>query len=542
MQSLGLEASYYGHAASGLLHVRPVLDLHTANDLKKFRLVADQTSALVRQFKGSLAAEHGVGIARTEYMREQLGDELLNVMRGIKQTFDPKNIFNPGKIFGFAYKIDNHLRNNFVRPIELPFQSRLAFAFKDRSFIGNLEQCNGCGGCLKQTGIMCPTFMATHDEVMSTRGRANIIRRSLELKANGHDPLKSAELDAALSNCLSCKGCTPECPSNVNLALLKAEMLHARWKRDGLPLREKIFSNVDLLGRIGCALPWLSNPIVDLSPVRSVMEKTLGISAKRSLPHYASERFDKWFAKNHRGGANRSRGRVILWDDTFVRYHEPNIGIAAVKVLEAIGFDVELAANRKCCGRPAFSQGNLDFAAELGQHNISQLSTLNSQPPILFLEPSCWSMFVEDYRELRVENAEKIAKRCFLFEQFVDDLLEHEPDALRFKERDTKVVIHPHCHAKSLVDPAFMQSLVARLPGRRATLLDTGCCGMAGAFGALAEKYELSKQVAADLLSKIDIEQPDVVVASGTSCRHQIVDLSERWPKHLAEVLADAIV
>jgi Fe-S oxidoreductase len=542
MQSLGLEASYYGHAASGLLHVRPVLDLHTASDLKKFRLVADQTSALVRQFKGSLAAEHGVGIARTEYMREQLGDELLNVMRGIKQTFDPKNIFNPGKIFGFAYKIDNHLRNNFVRPIELPFQSRLAFAFKDRSFIGNLEQCNGCGGCLKQTGIMCPTFMATHDEVMSTRGRANIIRRSLELKANGHDPLKSAELDAALSNCLSCKGCTPECPSNVNLALLKAEMLHARWKRDGLPLREKIFSNVDLLGRIGCALPWLCNPIVDLSPVRRVMEKTLGISAKRSLPHYASERFDKWFAKNHRDGANRSRGRVILWDDTFVRYHEPNIGIAAVKVLEAIGFDVELAVNRKCCGRPAFSQGNLDFAAELGQHNISQLSTLNSQPPILFLEPSCWSMFVEDYRELKVENAEKIAKRCFLFEQFVDDLLELEPDALRFKERDTKVVIHPHCHAKSLVDPAFMQSLVARLPGRRATLLDTGCCGMAGAFGALAEKYELSKQVAADLLSKIDIEQPDVVVASGTSCRHQIVDLSERWPKHLAEVLADAIV
>jgi FAD/FMN-containing dehydrogenase/Fe-S oxidoreductase len=553
MQSLGLEASYYGHAASGLLHVRPVLDLHTANDLKKFRLVADQTSALVRQFKGSLSAEHGVGIARTEYMREQLGDELLNVMREIKRTFDPKNIFNPGKIFGFAYKIDNHLRNNFVRPIELPFQSRLAFAFKDRSFVGNLEQCNGCGGCLKQTGIMCPTFMGTHDEVMSTRGRANIIRHSLELKANGHDPLKSAELDAALSNCLSCKGCTPECPSNVNLALLKAEMLYARWKRDGLPLREKIFSNVDLLGRIGCALPWLSNAIVDLSPVRRVMEKTLGISAKRSLPHYASERFDKWFAKNHRDGANRSRGRVILWDDTFVRYHESNIGIAAVKVLEALGFEVELPANRTCCGRPALSQGNLDAAAQAGQHNVSLLTSqqLNSaspartstvQPPIVFLEPSCWSMFVEDYRELKIENAEKIAERSFLFEKFVDDLLEREPEALRFKERDTKAVIHAHCHAKSLVDPAFMQRLVARLPGRRVTLLETGCCGMAGAFGALAEKYELSKQVAADLLSKIDHEQPDVVVASGTSCRHQIVDLSERWPKHIAEVLADAIV
>jgi len=542
MSSLGLEASYYGHAASGLLHVRPVLDLHTAEDLRKFRLVADQTSALVRQFKGSLSAEHGVGIARTEYMREQLGDALLNVMREIKHTFDPKNIFNPGKIFGFAYKVDTHLRNNFTRPIELPFEPRLAYAFKDRSFIGNLEQCNGCGGCRKDAPIMCPTFIATGDEVMSTRGRANIIRRSLELKANGHDPLNSTELDAALSNCLSCKGCTPECPSNVNLALLKAEMLYARHKRDGLPLREKIFSNVDLLGQIGCTVPWLFNAIVDLAPLRGVMEKTLGISAKRSLPHYAHERFDRWFAK-HSGGneGNRSRGKVILWDDTFVRYHEPNIGVAAVKVLETLGFEVELVTNRKCCGRPAFSQGNLDAAAEVAQYNVSQLSTIDSQLPILFLEPSCWSMLVDDYRELQIANAEKIAERCVLFDKFVDDLLEREPAALQFKERDSTIAIHAHCHAKSLTNPAFMTRLVERLPGRHATLLETGCCGMAGAFGALAEKYELSKQVAVDLLRQIDNQQPDVVIASGASCRHQIVDLSERWPKHMAELLADAI-
>src|SRR5437899_2228661 len=299
MKPLGLEASYYGHAASGLLHVRPVLDLHSAADLKKFREVADQTSALVQEFKGSLSAEHGVGIARTEYMRDQLGDELLGVMREIKHAFDPKNIFNPGKIFEDGrHRIDNHLRENFTRPLELPFQPVLAFAFKDRSFIGNLEQCNGCGGCLKHTGIMCPTFMATGEEVMSTRGRAHSIRAALELRADGHDPLKSDELDAALSNCLSCKGCTPECPSNVNLALLKAEMLHARWRRDGLPLRERIFSNVDLLGKLGCLTPSLTNRLLDSKAVRIAMEKTLGISAKRSLPHYARERFDKWFA-NH---------------------------------------------------------------------------------------------------------------------------------------------------------------------------------------------------------------------------------------------------
>src|SRR5438093_6025749 len=582
MKPLRLEASYYGHAASGLLHVRPVLDLHSAADLKKFRQVADQTSALVRQFKGSLSAEHGVGIARTEYMREQLGDELLDVMRAIKKAFDPKNIFNPGKIFADGrHKIDNHLRENFTRPLELPFQPVLAFAFKDGSFIGNLEQCNGCGGCLKQTGIMCPTFMATGEEVMSTRGRANIIRAALELRVNGHDPLKSDELDAALSNCLSCKGCTPECPSNVNLALLKAELMYARHRRDGLPLRERVFSSVDLLGRIGCAMPSLANASLNFRPLRALMEKTLGISAKRSLPHYTRERFDRWFARhcrtsvadatvarvgdpgrasaiNDRGyrGDHRTRlqrrGAVILWDDTFVRYHEPHIGIAAAKVLEALGFEVSLARNRRCCGRPAFSQGNLEDAAKAGKHNIdllnslgSQQSTLDSQlpgAPILILEPSCWSMFVEDYRELKIENAENVAKRCFTFEKFVDDLLANEPGAGQFKHLEANVAIHPHCHAKSIMNPAFMKRLAERLPGRKATVLDTACCGMAGAFGALAEKYDLSVQVGQRLINKIDNQPPGTeIIASGTSCRHQISDLTNTRPRHMAELLADAI-
>ncbi len=555
MKPLGLEASYYGHAASGLLHVRPVLDLHNANDLKKFRQVADQTSALVRQFKGSLSAEHGVGIARTEYMREQLGDELLGVMREIKRILDPKNIFNPGKILtdgsqpdGHRHRIDNHLRENFIRPLELPFEPVLAYAFKDRSFIGNLEQCNGCGGCLKRTGIMCPTFMATHEEVMSTRGRANIIRAALELRVNGHDPLQSAELDAALSNCLSCKGCTPECPSNVNLALLKADLMHARYQRDGLPFRERLLSNVDLLGKIGCVIPSLANRLLDSKPLRVGMEKTVGISARRSLPHYAKERFDRWFAKHYATAFHRNalqkRGRVILWDDTFVRYHEPHIGIAAVKVLQALGFEVSLAKNRQCCGRPAFSQGNLDTALKLARHNLSLL-TLNSQSsaaPILFLEPSCWSMFVDDYRELKIESAEKIAKRCFLFEKFVDDLLTQEPGALQFKHSEGQIAIHPHCHAKSFINPAFMGRLAERLPGRKATVLDTACCGMAGAFGALAEKYDLSVHVAQDLIDKIDNQTRGTeIIASGTSCRHQITDLTNIRPKHMAELIAEAL-
>ncbi len=585
MEPLGLEASYYGHAASGLLHVRPVLDLHNATDLRKFRQVADQTSALVRQFKGSLSAEHGVGIARTEYMREQLGDELLGVLREIKSVFDPGNIFNPGKIFeDDRHRIDNHLRENFIRPLQPPFQSVLGFAFKDRSFTGNLEQCNGCGGCLKQSGVMCPTFIATHDEAMSTRGRANIIRASLGLRLNGHDPLKSAELDYALSNCLSCKGCTPECPSNVNLALLKAEMLNARWRRDGLPLRERLLSDVDLLGKIGCLMPRLTNRLLGFKAARIALEKAIGISRRRSLPHYAAQRFDKWFAQRS-GSADAQSAvsrasrdtllsvtpsrpesipqvfgeapapprhrNIILWDDTFVRYHEPHIGIAAVKVLEALGFEVSLVKNRRCCGRPAFSQGNLGAAAKLANHNFQVLSTLDSQPaavPILFLEPSCWSMFVEDYRELKIEGAENIAARCYLFEKFVDDLLTSEPGALAFRHASQKagglanVAIHPHCHAKSILDPAFMTRLAERLPGRRATALDTACCGMAGAFGALSEKYDLSVGVAQRLLDQIN-QQPagTEIVSSGTSCRHQISDLTNIRPKHMAELLAEAL-
>jgi Fe-S oxidoreductase len=292
------------------------------------------------------------------------------------------------------------------------------------------------------------------------------------------------------------------------------------------------------------------------------MEKTLGISAKRSLPHYAQERFDRWFEKRirrlDRVSPHRLRGKVILWDDTFVRYHEPHIGVAAVKVLKTLGFDVALLTNRLCCGRPAFSQGNLDAAARAGKHNVElltrntgvppvsatdgQAGRLSYETPIIFLEPSCYSMFVEDYRELKIDNAESIAKRCFLFEKFVDDLLSREPEALQFNRQSANVVIHAHCHAKSLLNPAFMARLAERLPGRKATLLDTGCCGMAGAFGMLESKYELSLKVAADLLNKIDKRHPDVVIASGTSCRHQIVDLTNARPKHMAELVAEAIV
>jgi FAD/FMN-containing dehydrogenase/Fe-S oxidoreductase len=546
MGRLGLEASYYGHAAAGLLHVRPVLDPHSAEDLKKFRQVANEVSALVRQFKGSLAGEHGVGMARTEFMAEQVGEALLGTMREIKASFDPGNLFNPGKIVAGerVYKIDTRLRLGAGYDLKLPFTPMLGFAAKDGSFVGNLEQCNGCGGCLKQAPTMCPTYITTGREVMSTRGRANTIRATLEgkFKEPGQHLLDAPALAEALDNCLSCKACATECPSNVSLPLLKAELSHANIVRRGLSLRQRVISSVDLLGKLGCLMPRFANFVLDRFVTLRFLYSVLGLAWQRQMPHFAGQRFDKWFVRRAKPARKPWRGRVVLWDDTFVRYHEPHIGKAAVKVLEAAGFEVTLPQGRKCCGRPAFSQGNLEAARKLGAHNLALLNQDSDSAPILFLEPSCYSMFAEDYRELGLAGFETVARRCFLFERFVEDLLTKEPESLPFKPKAGRVIIHSHCHVKAMMSPAFLKALAGRLPEREVTLLDTGCCGMAGAFGATADKYELSLKLAEPLIQQVR-GQPygTIVVASGTSCRHQISHLAPVRPRHMAEVLADAL-
>jgi FAD/FMN-containing dehydrogenase/Fe-S oxidoreductase len=541
MSRVGVEASFYGHAASGLLHVRPVLDLHRAEDLKKFREIADEVAALVAQFKGTLSGEHGVGMARTEYLKQQVGDEMHLLMRQIKKSFDPNNLFNPGKIISDGrYKIDQHLRMGAGYALKLPFEPALAFADRDDSFTANLEQCNGCGGCLKQTPAMCPTFLVTGEESMSTRGRANAIRAALELRGIRGDALRSAELEAALGNCLSCRACTTECPSNVDMTLLKAELLHARIRRDGLNLRERLLSSVDRLGRFGCAMPRTANALLNSPSFRKMARQILGFTTERPLPQFASERFDRWFGKRE-PSIRPWRGKVILWDDTFVRYYEPNIGMAAVKVLETAGFEVVLLARRQCCGRPAFSQGNLDEAARLGRHNLALLME-TGDTPVIFLEPSCYSMFAKDYHELKLPDAERVAARCFLFGEFFENFLAREPLALRFNSKPERLIVHVHCHARSLVSPAAMRRLLQRLPERTVTLLDTGCCGMAGAFGMMDSKYELSVKVAEPLIRAVR-NQPfgTTVVASGASCRQQIQHLASVRLRHMVEVMAEAL-
>jgi len=546
LKPLGLRACFYGHAASGLLHIRPVIDLHTVEGVQKLRKVADEFSALVRQFNGSLASEHGVGIARTQYMEAHLPPRLMDAMRQIKHAFDPKGMLNPGKIIDNGrFRTDTCLRQGPEKRIELPFESLLAFGKRDGSFLANLEQCNGCGECLKQSPVMCPTYIATGEEIMSTRGRANTIRFVLQGRSSSsHGIFSSHELDAALSNCLSCKACAAECPSNVNMALLKAELLNARFARHGIPLLARLVGSVDTLGKLGCLAPGLANAILANSVVRKALEKALGFDARRRFPRYAKERFDNWF--DHRiPMVAAQRGSVYLWDDTFVRYHEPQIGKAAVAILEAAGFTVKRIKGRLCCGRPAFSQGNLEEAMRLGRHNLNLISSQTEQWPIIFLEPSCWSMFVEDYLEMKLPRAEAVSRRCVLFEQFIDNLLCKEPDALRFKTPPTllRIFIHAHCHIRALSQLSFIKQMLQHLPGTEVKILETGCCGMAGAFGMMKSKYDLSLKIAQPLKDAIsELPENSYVAVQGTSCRQQIEHVTSIIPKHPAEIMAEFLM
>ncbi len=546
MKCTGVEASYYGHAASGLLHVRPVVDLHTAEGVAAYRKVAEEVSALARQFNASLASEHGVGIARTEFLPEHLGPELMNAMRAVKQLFDPNGLMNPGKILpsdkAGPFRIDTNLRMGAGYLIHLPFTPVLAFAEKDGSFVGNLEQCNGCGGCRQDVPTMCPTYQATGDELMSTRGRANILRATLEGRFSGNGQLLlAAELSEALNNCLSCKACAVECPSNVNMPLLKAEVLHAKHQQTGVTLRERMISGFDAMGQLASMTPRIANAFMNLKPVRVFMEQAIGFTSKRPFPRFARKRFDRWFAQHTPTGAG-GRGNVVLWDDASVRYCEPEVGIAAVSVLEAAGYRVRLLKGRKCDGRPAFSTGRLDIARKYGEHNVRLFRQDGTRDPIIFLEPSSYSMFVQDYRELGIADTEDVSARCVLFEQFVYELLEKHPDALHFKNIPTNVAIHTHCHAKALADPAIGEKLLRKAPGCSVSTLKTGCCGMAGQFGQLREKYELSIQV-----GKLFAEQVGTMpagarlIANGTSCRNQANHLTSARPEHIAQFLASIL-
>jgi Fe-S oxidoreductase len=375
-------------------------------------------------------------------------------------------LFNPGKIISDGrYKIDKHLRWGAGYEFETAVRAEARVrAARDESFIANLEQCNGCGGCTKQTPTMCPTYLATGEEIMSTRGRANASAPRWNC-ARGRPVAHGGIGIRGVEQLPFVPRLHHECPSNVNLPLLKAELLHAQIQKLGMNGRQRLVTSVDLLGALGCKLPRLTNLFFKSQNRPLHFWKSFRTHAGTGRAGIRPRPFRPLVCAARTQQPSGARGSVILWDDTFARYHEPHIGIAAVAVLEAAGFAVNLPKQRRCCGRPAFSQGHLDEAAKFGRHNLSLLLA-GADAPIIFLEPSCYSMFAEDYRELKLPGAEASPRAVFVRGFHRRQLLQREPRALKF-HRDferARLVIHAHCHAKSLGNTNYMQRLAERLP------------------------------------------------------------------------------
>jgi FAD/FMN-containing dehydrogenase/Fe-S oxidoreductase len=544
----GTDGTFYGHASVGCLHIRPVLNLKDPHDLTRMRQITEDITDLILEFGGSLSGEHGDGLARSEWNHKMFGDVLYRAFCQIKEAFDPHHLFNPGKIVNAPPMTENLRFGPNYHATEPATQFDYA---NQEGFARAIEMCNGSGVCRKmQGGTMCPSFRATRDENDNTRGRANILRLALV----SEEPLKELagdDVNAVLELCLMCKACKSECPSNVDLAKLKAEVLSLRYQDRPRPMLHRMLSAMHRLNRWGSLAAPLANLVQSNRLVRWWMNHFVGIDQRRRLPTLFFNNFRRWFARrrvNWKTALNPRLGNVLLLDDCFTTYNEPAIGQAAVKLLDAAGYGVELA-DITCCGRTLISKGYLAEARELIHEQAPRLAArVADGKPILGLEPSCLLTLVDEWPELVPGQATAlIARSAKLADSWLAEKIRANECSLKLGTEyasgvSTKptAVVHGHCHQKALVGAKGTLALLKLLPGLDVRVLDTGCCGMAGSFGY--EHYDLSVQIAnLDLLPALANAPDAIVVAPGTSCRHQIHDLTERHALHPLELLAAAL-
>jgi FAD/FMN-containing dehydrogenase/Fe-S oxidoreductase len=532
----GTDGSFYGHASVGCLHIRPVLNLKDEGDRARMRRIMEDITDLVLEFGGALSGEHGDGLARSEWNRKMFGEPVYEAFRRVKRAFDPDNLLNPGKVVD-APAMTEHLRYG---PNYKPYEPATLFDYgKQEGFVRAIELCNGSGVCRKlQGGTMCPSYRATLDEKDSTRGRANALRLALA----GQEPLKAPEgewVHGVLDLCLMCKACKSECPSNVDMAKLKAEFLNFYYQGRPRPLGQRLMARIYRLNRLGSLAAPLVNWLQRRGLVRWLLEKLGGIDRRRSLPPVYFRHFRRWFARQRPAeGAGRA-GKVILLDDCFTTFNEPEIGRAAVRVLEGAGFAVELAG-LTCCARPMISKGFLPEARELIAAQLPGLAArVADGTPVLGLEPSCILTLADEWPELVPgPEARRLAEAARLADGWLAGQVEAGRCEVKLRPRAERCVLHGHCHQKALVGTGGTAAALRLVPGLEVKVLPTGCCGMAGSFGFEREHYDLSVAIAnLDLLPALKAEPEAVVAAPGTSCRHQIRDLAERRALHPLEVL-----
>jgi len=560
----GTRAAFWAHASVGVLHVRPMLDPHNAEDLERLRRIAVDAADLAKRCGGVMSGEHGDGKVRGPLLERFYGPELMAAFGRIKAVFDPKGLLNPGNIVGPG-SIESITERTRIAPEsggeraakpKMPHVSTF-FNYDDQhGFDGAVEMCNGAGVCRKTTGgTMCPSFRGTLDERHSTRGRGNALRLAISGQLRSADSATESPWDDAhtietLDLCLSCKACKTECPSNVDISRLKAEFTAQRYKtHDHIPLAARLIGYVRQLNQVGSVTPGLANWVNGLAPARWVINQVMHVHPRRSLPKFTRSLYRRWGEVTAGAKPRDDAPRVLIFGDCFTTYTESDLGVSAARVLAKLGYRVELPRTG-CCGRSMISVGMLEQAAATIDATLGQWREAINDPSvraIIVVEPSCLSAIKDDWLQLKLQTPlalrKALAAKAMLPEEFIERHWGEHPDrqteerlSHRALQGDDPVLLHAHCHQKALWGADSSAKLLRRLVGPRLRVLDTGCCGMAGSFGYHRDKYDLSMKIAelpgagggpagGGVLPHVRAAAKDaVVLATGTSCRHQIKD------------------
>jgi len=562
----GTEGTWYAHASVGTLHVRPILDMRRPGNeggAAKMRAIAEEASAMVREYKGAYSGEHGDGLARGEWVDWQFGPRLGQAFREIKALFDPDNLMNPGKIVDTP-KMDDATLFRFkpghqVQDLKTALDWSQYDVQRDplsgaqtapgsghdpaQGLAKAVDMCNNNGHCRKfDAGTMCPSYRATKDEQHLTRGRANTLRLALSGQL-GDAGIASQEVHDALELCVSCKGCKRDCPTGVDMAKMKIEHLHHYNKKHGLTLKDKLIANLPRYAPIASTFAWAMNLRDTLPGMAKLSEKITGFSARRTLPRWAAKPFMK-------KGTTPMAGDVVLWADTFNNYFEPENLAAAKQVLEAAGYKVTMSVPQGerplCCGRTYLATGQVDEARAEARRSIDHLMPLVDQGAVVVgLEPSCLFSLRDEFLAMNLGAAAgRLALESFTFEEFIA----REIDAGRFKAKfkalpQKKALLHGHCHQKAFDAVSPIQKVLGLIPDLKVELIESSCCGMAGSFGYEKEHFDVSMKMAElSLLPAVRQADADtLIVADGTSCRHQIADGARRQAVHVARVVENAL-
>ncbi len=532
---------YYGHASVGCLHVRPMVNMKAPSEIRKMAAIADEVFAIVMDYGGSMSGEHGDGIARSRYNQWLFGERIYQGFLDLKHALDPSNILNPGKVVN-APEITKDLRwGGEYSTTEI--KTKLDFS-GEGGFARAIEMCNGAGVCRKRmTGTMCPSYHATMDEEHSTRGRANALRAAIS-GTLPPDEFTSERMHGVLDLCLACKACKTECPSNVDMAKIKYEWLDHYYTRHGLPMSARAFGHVERLYKVGSRFARLANWGGSLAFVRWLNEWLLGVDRRRALPQFAKETFRSWFRSRKPAPRAGHRGPAVVFDDCFLNYNYPQVGRAAVELIEAAGYEVQLA-DKRCCGRPMLSKGLLDDAREVAEHNVAELDRhAKAGVPIIGCEPSCLLTLRDEYKDLVPGDAvARVAKQSWMLDEFLVDLQRRGELDIPWQATERGVLLHGHCHQKAHIGTRPSVEALELVPGQTVSEVNSGCCGMAGSFGFEKGHYEISERIGAERLFPAveGAAAATEIAVTGVSCRQQIEHFTSRTPRHVAEILRDSL-